>query len=458
MKLDTTHLRYLSTDDWRVLTAVEQGSRNHEVVPTPLIQQLASIHGSISRSISILAKAGLIAKVKNAHYDGYRLTYGGLDYLSLNTLIKRKTVFSISQTPLGVGKESDVYVVATPPGSGLTESTTTPSTLRTSTSTFPFTSSTNRNTSDEGAEQAVLKIHRLGRISFRSVKRSRDYLRNNRLPKSSWMQLSRLSAQREASFMTALYDHGFPVPKLISQTRHTVLMTLHRAPPLRNLQACPDIPGLWAKLVELIIRLAHAGLVHGDFNEFNILCYENTTDIVLIDFPQMVSVDHPNAREMWERDLTGLVRWFERRWGWVVDQSTLPNWEKDVLKVVTKRVALQKQKKKKGEAVTPMEEEGPVRLDALVDASGVNKKQLKELEKYLKTQREKEVDEDGGENKDDKEEEGERDSDEEDDEGDKEDGEEDDDDERSSPEEQDDIIEGVKTLDLTKDKIEMVQL
>ncbi|KAF8430229.1 RIO1 family-domain-containing protein [Tirmania nivea] len=394
MKLNTAHVRYLSPDDWRVLTAVELGSKNHEVVPTPLISHLSSLHGSISRSISTLAKAGLIAKVKNTTYDGYRLTYGGLDYLSLHSLIKKNMVFSISQTPLGVGKESDVYVVATPPNLHLT--------------------------------QAVLKIHRLGRISFRSVKRSRDYLDNNRIFKSSWQQLSRLSAAREASFMTALYNHNFPVPKLISQNRHTLLMTLHRAPPLRNLQNCPDIPGLWARLMELLVRLGQHGLVHGDFNEFNLLCYEGTTEVVVIDFPQMVSVDHPNAREMWERDLEGLKRWFQRRWGWVVDEKTLPRWEKDVLKVIRMR--------------------GPARLDALVDATGFSKKQLKELEKAIRDQR----GEDGeGANA------GDEDEDEEEDE---EEEEEEEGEVVAGQSAEDDATEAMKLLDITKDKIEFVPL
>ncbi|KAK5012757.1 Serine/threonine-protein kinase rio2, partial [Cryomyces antarcticus] len=80
-------MRYLTAEDWRVLTAVEMGSRNHELVPTPLIAQISGLRGGtgVHKCISNLAKVGLIAKVKNAKYDGYRLTYGGLDYLALNT-------------------------------------------------------------------------------------------------------------------------------------------------------------------------------------------------------------------------------------------------------------------------------------------------------------------------------------------------------------------------------------
>lgn len=87
MKLDTHAIRYLTSEDWRVLTAVrsqrssggnvanekwqgqvEMGSKNHEVVPTPLIAQISGLRGAsgVNKSISAIAKVGLIAKVKNA--------------------------------------------------------------------------------------------------------------------------------------------------------------------------------------------------------------------------------------------------------------------------------------------------------------------------------------------------------------------------------------------------------
>ena len=106
MKLNVQLLRYLSSDDFRVLTATEMGSRNHEVVPTVLIQNIAQLkQSSIHRVISVLAKNNLIAKVMGSAYDGYRLTYGGYDYLALKTMTKRGTVYSVGNQ-IGVGKES----------------------------------------------------------------------------------------------------------------------------------------------------------------------------------------------------------------------------------------------------------------------------------------------------------------------------------------------------------------
>lgn len=112
VNLDIKSIRYLSQDDFRVLTAVEMGSKNHELVPTSLISQISKLKGNNEqRCISELARNGLISKVKNAKYDGYRLTYAGYDYLALKSFSKREYIYSIGNK-IGVGKESDVYVVS----------------------------------------------------------------------------------------------------------------------------------------------------------------------------------------------------------------------------------------------------------------------------------------------------------------------------------------------------------
>jgi RIO kinase 2 len=60
--------------------------------------------------------------------------------------------------------------------------------------------------------------------------------------------------------------------------------------------------------MDLIHRLAACGLVHCDFNEFNLLINERE-ELTLIDFPQMVSVSHANAEELFKRDVDCIVRW-----------------------------------------------------------------------------------------------------------------------------------------------------
>ena len=71
---------------------------------------------------------------------------------------------------------------------------------------------------------------------------------------------------------------------------------VHSSMKFRRQVAEVENPGkLYSSLMDIIVRFAQAGLIHGDFNEFNILIRRDTGVPVVIDFPQMVSTSHPNA-------------------------------------------------------------------------------------------------------------------------------------------------------------------
>lgn len=208
--------------------------------------------------------------------DGYRLTNAGYDYLALKTLTLRGTIHSFG-TQIGVGKESNIYVVA-----------------------------------DEEGNSLCLKLHRLGRICFRNVRNKRDY--HGKRKKISWLYLSRISATREFAYMKALYDRGFPVPKPYDFNRHCVIMDLVKGYPLHQINEVGDVDQLYDDLMNLIIRLGNSGVIHGDFNEFNIMVTDDAKPI-LIDFPQMVSISHPQAKMFFERDVNGVRDYFKKKFG-----------------------------------------------------------------------------------------------------------------------------------------------
>ena len=56
-----------------------------------------------------------------------------------------------------------------------------------------------------------------------------------------------------------------------------------------------DPAQLYDELMNLIVLLGSYGLIHCDFNEFNIILDENEHPII-IDFPQMISIHHENAK------------------------------------------------------------------------------------------------------------------------------------------------------------------
>lgn len=55
-----------------------------------------------------------------------------------------------------------------------------------------------------------------------------------------------------------------------------------------------DPGALYSELMDLIVKLANHGLIHGDFNEFNVMM-DDEDHATIIDFPQMVSTSHLNA-------------------------------------------------------------------------------------------------------------------------------------------------------------------
>lgn len=274
MKLDVNVLRYLSKDDFRVLTAVEMGMRNHEIVPSELIDSIASLkRGGTYKVMKNLLKHKLLHH-DASKYDGFRLTYLGYDFLAIKTLVNRG-VFTAVGRKIGVGKESDIFEVATEDGTVL-----------------------------------AMKLHRLGRESFRAVKNKRDYLKHR--SSYNWLYLSRLAALKEFSFMKALGEHGFPVPKAVDCNRHCVIMSLVEGYPLVQVKQLQNPDVIFETILNLVVRLAEHGLIHCDFNEFNIMIDDDET-VTMIDFPQMVSVSHPNAQMYFDRDVDSIFKFFSKR-------------------------------------------------------------------------------------------------------------------------------------------------
>ncbi|CAK7896033.1 serine/threonine-protein kinase Rio2p [[Candida] anglica] len=318
MKLDTSHMRYLTADDFSVLQAVEIGTRNHELVPTSLIHHLGRLKSptGTNRSIGDLAKLKLVSRLRNAKYDGFRLTFSGYDYLALKSMLNRESLYSVGNI-IGVGKESDIYAVSDPKG-----------------------------------QQKVIKIHRLGRTSFRTVKNNRDYLQNRNT--SNWMYLSRLAANKEYEFMVILYNNDFAVPEPFDYSRHCVMMEWIKGTPMKHLRKHKNPKRLYSDLMNFIVKLGNHGLIHCDFNEFNIIIRDDEEaknfefDFVVIDFPQCVSIEHVDAESYFDRDVQGVKDFFAKKFRYSPeDDPTMfdtdgfgegykyayPNFKRDVVRV-----------------------------------------------------------------------------------------------------------------------------
>jgi RIO kinase 2 len=210
----------------------------------------------------------------------------GFDILALKALLARGVIASVG-SQIGVGKESDIFEAQDPDGN-----------------------------------EVVIKIHRLGRTSFRAVRRHRDYMSGK--SKASWLYMSRLAAIKEFAFMKALHAHGFPTPIPIDQSRHVVAMSRINGFPMAQIKAgkLPWAEDVYLVCIALLKRLAEHGLVHCDFNEFNLMI-DDECKVTLIDFPQMVSTSHPNAAELFQRDVNGLVKFFAMKMRYIPPEDLI---------------------------------------------------------------------------------------------------------------------------------------
>ncbi len=405
MRLDLSAFRYLSNDDFRVLTAIEMGMRNHEIVPVSLIETIAKIKRvNTNKVIANLLKFKLIEH-SNIKYDGYSLNYIGYDYLAIHTLIKRGVLMRIGPK-LGVGKESDVFICYVNPEAGVGIELSEEDLKKLQNEMIVEFAKSNENedsdiqhNEEDGDEEeeennedeeneeseneeeidtnvekkkelekeknfddvlfeekeaqrllreeekgfveneenmrfdeeliindikckiAVIKLARLGRTSFRAVKSKRDYVKNK--SHYNWLYLSRVSATNEFKYLTGLYNTGFSVPKPYEHNRHAILMDYIPSYPLSRIEDLGDKERAFNELVSTLVKLATKGLIHGDFNEFNILVHINSQKIYFIDFPQMISLEHEEARKYFDRDILCVNKFFYKKYGVKFDNSVV---------------------------------------------------------------------------------------------------------------------------------------
>jgi len=131
--------------------------------------------------------------------------------------------------------------------------------------------------------------------------------------------------------MTALHKRGFPTPIPIEANRHGIIMNLIRAYPMAHIKGLTSPADIYHQLIAQIIRLAEHGLVHGDFNEFNLMISEEEV-VTIIDFPQMVSTTHLNAQYYFARDVKCIQTFFTKRFGLTFE--CIPILENDIDKEV----------------------------------------------------------------------------------------------------------------------------
>lgn len=266
----------LEKSDFRILQAVERGMITHQYVEARLIARYSGFDEEyVVKRLKRLNSLGLVQRTKRP-YIGYILTSRGYDCLAFNALIKRQTLKAITSTPLGEGKESEVYVGLTP-----------------------------------GGRVVAVKIHRAGRTSFRHTKKFRVYAGDKH--HVSWLYQSRLAARQEFEALEILYRRGVTVPEPIDWNRHVVVTELVEGVELFKLPELAEPLETLKRIFEEVKKAYRAGIIHGDLSEYNIMVTREEKTVIF-DWPQWVPASHPSAYYYLKRDLVNVVEFFRRKY------------------------------------------------------------------------------------------------------------------------------------------------
>lgn len=179
-----------------------------------------------------------------------------------------------------------------------------------------------------GDEVRCAKVYK--EANKRSFRQSVDYtegrrVKNSRqgraMAKGSKFGRESQEAAWQSAEVDALYQlarAGVRVPEPYNFYEGVLLMELvvdadgHAAPRLNDISLTADeARSHHQRLIQEVVRMLCAGIVHGDLSEFNILM--SADGPVIIDLPQAVdAAANNNAREMLERDVTNLKDYFGR--------------------------------------------------------------------------------------------------------------------------------------------------
>ncbi|MHA1723875.1 MAG: RIO1 family regulatory kinase/ATPase domain-containing protein [Promethearchaeota archaeon] len=266
----------LEKEDLRILMAIERGMVRSEFVPIEDIRFYARypMEETLYR-LKKVHKLDLIIRDSSTNEIGYTLNSIGYDLLALHALVEKNIISQLGPA-IGKGKESDVY-----------------------------------SCMDDAQNIYALKIYRIGRTSFKQIKRLRNIMGER--THYSWLYVNRLAAHKEYNALKKIHELNLDTPKPIGINRHAVVMEYLRGKELYYYKNIDDPEYLFNEIIEQVrIIYLEAGLIHGDLGEFNVIVDEEGR-ILIIDWLQSIPSTHPNARYILRRDLENICRYFDKK-------------------------------------------------------------------------------------------------------------------------------------------------
>ncbi len=269
-------LTKLDKEDLRILMAIEIGMKRSEYVTVNNIKFYSRypIEETLFR-LKKVHKFDLIIRDSSKNEIAYTLNSIGYDLLALHALVEKNIISQLGPL-LGKGKESDVY-----------------------------------SCMDDDKNIYAIKIFRIGRTSFKNIKKFRDLIGER--AHLSWLYVNRLAAKREYEALEKIYVLNLNTPKPIGYNRHAVVMEYLRGKELIYYKNIDKPLYIFNEIIDQMrIIYQEAKMIHGDLGEFNIIIDEEG-NILIIDWLQWIPRDHPNASSILQRDIKNICNYFLKK-------------------------------------------------------------------------------------------------------------------------------------------------
>jgi RIO kinase 2 len=280
LKDSASIVKKLENIEYRVLKVFVSSIKHHEIITNHNILSYSTLHKDrVEYALESLLKLKLITKTEK----GFKLLTGGLDVYALKILVDSGIIRGIGNS-LGIGKESDVVEAVS-----------------------------------EIDQKRAVKFFRIGRISFTDTKRKRSLEKNKNV--NNWLLINIEAAKREYDFLVKLKSTKMNIATPYFRSMHSIVMNRINGLRLIEIRNLENPREIFYKVFQQIKIAYKENIINGDVSEYNILLDENN-DTFIIDWPQAVTLEHPNAEYLIRRDIHNVIRYFTRKYDLNIDENS----------------------------------------------------------------------------------------------------------------------------------------
>lgn len=259
----------LNKSDFKILKVFASSLKTRQILNLSTLSQYSNLNQRlVEHHLERLVKSGLVGKSN----IGFTLLVTGLDIYVLKILSNRNTITSIGPQ-IGIGKEAEIYLAH-----------------------------------DSQEKDKILKMFRLGRSSFKQIKRKRDISTST----SSWLLLNIQTAKREYDILNYLRQSSTSFPTPLYRSFHCIVMEPFYGTRLADAESLDDPQSVLEKIIGNVKIAYHNGYINGDLNEYNIMV--NNDNIFILDWPQAIKVDTINANVVLYRDVKNILKFFSKKY------------------------------------------------------------------------------------------------------------------------------------------------